>query len=121
MSKYLKKTIVDEKTGIQTEACIGVELVANLLTGKAHVKEGCWVDSQKISDGKEQAISPITWLEPVIDDLVTIEDYPSGTKLHDILFEVIGGRMVSMEKIPGTDIDNPFYGGTFEDLPAPTE
>jgi len=121
MSKYLMKPVIEESTENVANAHIALELVTNMITRKAHVKEGGWKSAQGIVDGKDQATQPVLWTEPNIDDLVTLKVYPIATPIEDILFDVIGYRMVTLAKIPGTDIDNPYLGGSFEDLPAPSE
>ena len=121
MLKYLSKTITEATTENVANAHVAVELVANLITKKAHVKEGGWKTAQGIVDGKDQAINPILWQEPNTDDLVTLKEYPAGTSIEEILFDVIGYRMVTLDNKPGTDTPNPYKGGTFEDLPEPTE
>ncbi len=121
MPKYLKKTITESETGNQAVAFKAVELVANLIDGKAHIKQGGWKSAQRLADGDGQCIQSILWIEPNIDVLLGLQAYPVGTPVEDILFDVIGSRMITLDDLPDGSGPNPFKGGTFEDIPEPSE
>jgi hypothetical protein len=120
MAKYLKKLVTEETTGNQAECFIALELVTNLIARTAHVKEGGWKNGQFLADGKDQAISPILWMEPDIDVLLTGQSYDPGVAVEAILFDVIGYRMITLDDLPDGSGPNPFKGGTFEDIPDPS-
>lgn len=119
MSVYLKKQIEDEN-GAVAEAWRGKELVANLDTGRAHVVEAGYKNGQYIADGKRECVIPILWTEPDITALITTKDYPAGTSVFDIVFEVIAGRMLTMDNIPGTTTPNPLKDAVITEVPTPT-
>jgi len=77
MLKYLQKTIENEDGGIAS-AWEGLDLVVNLETRKAHVRERGWKTGQYLADGKGPCVPPILWKEPDIDILVTVAEYPVG-------------------------------------------
>ena len=108
MNKYIDKEITNE-AGTVANAWRGKELVVNLDTGKAHVREAGFTSAQLMVDGKPEAVPPLMWQEPNIWALNCAE----------AVFTEIATRMVSMETAP-SGLPNPFYGGSLKDAPEPT-
>ena len=119
-NQFINKTI-ENSSGAVANAWRAKQLVVNLDQNRAHVKEGGWKNGQYIADQKGEAAPPINWVEPDIDALVTTQEYPVGTKVADIVFDVVSARMLSLSENPDGSGPNPFQGGVMEDIPAPTE
>jgi len=102
--KYIEKKITND-AGVVANAWRGLEVVINLETAKAHVKQGGWTKVTQLKNRKPQAVPPVMWLEPDVWDLECAE----------AVFTEIATRMVTMEKAPDGS-DNPFYGGEVKDV-----
>jgi len=119
MAKYISKEITNAAGGVAS-AWRATELVVNMDTNRAHVKEGGWFNGQFIADEKQQCVPPILWLEPDVDALLVSASIPADTPVADIVFSVIANRMLTLDDLPDGSGPNPFKGGTLETVPDPT-
>jgi len=119
MAQYIKKLIENANGGV-AEAWAGQQLVVNLPLNRASVKESGWRDGQYIADGKGECVPPINWVEPDVKVLLTTKEYPIGTPVADIVFEVIATRMLTLTDKPDGTGPNPFLGGALEEVPEPS-
>lgn len=116
MAKYLEKTIEDERTGNEASAWIAGSLNVDVVNKTARISELGFKDINTLRAGKQDSVNPVRWEEPDITILKTDKEYPVGTKLEDIIFDVLAQRMVTMDKKPGGRKVNPLIGAIIKDI-----